>query len=313
MFEEDEKLDAEQLALLGGDFDDEQNLGDADKETKSAEDAIVEESAKDNQAEDAGADADSNGNEKQESRENQKQERSPVIPRARFDEVNKSLKAEREAREALEARLEALENHPQKTDEKTSHPDVAELERQWHEALEEADTDKALEIRGLINAELKRQAREDALNDFEAKQAEKQRRDAAETAQSLLNDAAVEVAKAYPVLDVNSELSDESVIAEVVEYRDFLISVKGKPAHEALRIAAEKVVGKQPPLAPKEDPKKDTRQEKAVERGMKDSQRQPPTNEAGLGVRATGMSVALPDNQDDYDKIPDKERQRLLQ
>ena len=67
--------------------------------------------------------------------------RDTVIPRARFDEVNAKLHAEREAREAAESRLAEIERSRRETQSNkdkqaaTSEADIDALEDQYFEAI----------------------------------------------------------------------------------------------------------------------------------------------------------------------------------
>ena len=67
--------------------------------------------------------------------------RDTVIPRARFDEVNAKLHAEREAREAAESRLAEMERRRRENQSNkdkqaaTSEADIDALEDQYFEAI----------------------------------------------------------------------------------------------------------------------------------------------------------------------------------
>lgn len=313
------------MALLGGDFD--ENTGgaepqgagsDGDENAKSQHASegdhgkAAAESGKDTENDDSGA-ADTPDD----------HEAAP-IPRARFNEVNSKLKEEREARERLEARLLELEQAATATQsggatteqrqdaqahatQMDSDKAILELERQYQEAIFDADDDRALEIRAQINAEVRRLAKEEALQAFEAKEQEKTKRAEADQEYVLLQETADELLKTYPILN-----TDQDKVAEVVEWRDFLFHTKHIAQHEALKQAAARVFGTLNATTAKSESKFDQRTTDAVQRGFADSQRQPPTGEDGIGVRATGVGSKTPESQSEYERLPQKEREKLL-
>lgn len=173
-----------------------------------------------------------------------------TIPYDKLIEARDEAKAAKAANQALmqemesiKAQIEAMNKPAEEKPPQTPVVDLEDLEQQYQEALDEADSAKALQLRGQINAELKRIAKAEAVSEFEALQSERQRAAEAKSAQQLLDDAAVDIAKQYPELDMAGEAADKEKIAEVVEYRDFLISSKGIPAHEALKKSALRVMG----------------------------------------------------------------------
>ena len=321
------------MPILGGDFDesvdgaDPQGSGsDGDKNAESQQTSGGDQgnaTSIDGAESGKGSDSDDGKSAGKVSAEPEDHEAAP-IPRARFNEVNSKLKEEREARERLEARLLELEQaatatQPSNATEQRqdaqapavqqmdSDKVILELERQYQEAIFEADDDNALQIRAQINAEVRRLAKEEALQAFEAKEQEKSKRAEADQAQALLQEAADELVKTYPILD-----TDQGKVAEVVEWRDFLISTKRIAPHEALKQAAARVCGPPDATTAKSESKVDQRTADAVQRGLADSRRQPPTGEDGIGVRATGVGAKTPESQSEYERLPQKEREKLL-
>lgn len=320
------------MALLGGDFDEGAESaeaqvtgsdGDENAESQQTSEGEQGKTTTIDEAESGkGSDGDDGESAGKDSAAPEDHEAAP-IPRARFNEVNSKLKEEREARERLEARLLELEQaatatQPSKTTEQRqdaqapaaqqvdSDKAILELERQYQEAIITADDDKALEIRTQINAEVRRLAKEEALQAFEAKEQEKSKRAEADQAHALLQKTADELVKTYPILN-----TDQDKVAEVVEWRDFLINTKHIAPHEALKQAAARVCGTGDATA-KSEGKVDQRTADAVQRGLADSQRQPPTGEDGIGVRATGVGAKTPESQSEYERLPQKEREKLL-
>lgn len=176
-----------------------------------------------------------------------------IIPYEKLVEAREEAKSAREAQQALMqemksikaqvAEMNASRQQPQQEVKAATSVDVTELERQWYDALEEGDSEKALGIRKQINDELKRQAIEAAKADYAQAIEENRKAEAEQTAMSLLQQVANDVIKSYPSLDQNSPNADTEKIAEVVEYRDFLISSKGLTPHDALAKAASRVMG----------------------------------------------------------------------
>ena len=177
-----------------------------------------------------------------------------VIPYDKLVEARSEAKAAREANQALMQEMESIKQQvaamnagnvqppPQRKPEQPP-PDITQLEREWHEAMLDDDTDKMVEIRGKINGEIARQTRAEITGEIRAEQAAREQQAQAITAQQLLDQAAAETVKQYPELDASNGEGDSAKIAEIVEYRDFLIASKGIPAHEALQVAAKRVMG----------------------------------------------------------------------
>jgi hypothetical protein len=240
--------------------------------------------------------------------------------------VNHNLRNERERNDALEARIRELEGRSQQeeqgqqngdanNDSKKPEPiDLTEKEREYAEALVDDDYETAAKIRTEINAEIRRQATEDAVQQYGQQQAREREQAEADKQQDLLNQAADDVANTYPELNMAAETGDQAKVDEVVQWRNFLITSENMPAHEALRVAAKRVLG---------DPAKENgggqqqqenkRQGNAINRGLKDSESQPPTNQDGIGARAAGFESPAPEDQEEWERTPQKEREKHLQ
>lgn len=187
-----------------------------------------------------------------------------VIPYGKLTEAREEAKAYREQTAALMQEMESIKamlaqgQQPGATQpDAVAEPapaavDIAALEREYYNATMDGEEDRAVEIRVKINSELMRQAREDVIREVGSQQSARDQQAAVQTAQSALDSAAIEVSGKYPVLDLENG-GDPEKVGEVVEYRDFLIHVKGIPAHDALRQAAEKVLGKVEVKAPASD------------------------------------------------------------
>lgn len=237
-------------------------------------------------------------------------QRDAQIPRGRFDEVNSKLRAERERAERLEAELEALRSgKPAQPDTKQDAKpaeadkpafDYGAKEREYIQALTNGDDDAAIAIRAEINAQIRREAKDDAERGVTESMTARQAKDA-------LNSAAAKVVKDYPALNENG--GDNEQAREVVEWRDFYIA-KGQPAHEALLRAAERVCGAaaKPTTPP---PPADPRKAAALARNAADANAQPAAPAGGIGNRGVPNSPII-ESQSDWDRLPQAERERLL-
>jgi hypothetical protein len=159
-----------------------------------------------------------------------------TIPRARFNEVNTELQAEREARLRAEGALAERraiaggEGEGGEGGGAAKPVDLKELNRQYRTKLMEGDEDAADAIMDQIQAETLARATDAA----------DQRAIARENAR-LLNVAASEVVAEFPFLDSkNAKTLNKAAVAEVVEWRDFYMA-KGEAPDVALRKAAKKV------------------------------------------------------------------------
>lgn len=225
--------------------------------------------------------------------------RDTVIPRARFDEVNAKLHAEREEAARLRAELEALTKKPEPTDN-----NIDTLEDEYFEAMIAGDKAKAKEIRATINTEIFNRAQAASAETAAATLTQREM-------QTSFSKAVEQTVSAYPFLDSTKPEANAEAIAEVVEWRDFFIAKGESPA-----VALQKAAGKVAPLyAAKSEPTPpavDTRKQKAVEVAAKTANAQPPSVEAGVGNRSIPLGDDLINDQNKWDKASEAERQRLL-
>ena len=225
--------------------------------------------------------------------------RDAVIPRARFDEVNAKLHAEREEAARLRAELEALTKKPEPTDN-----NIDTLEDEYFEAMIAGDKTKAKEIRATINTEIFNRAQAASAETAAATLTQREM-------QTSFSKAVEQTVSAYPFLDSTKPEANAEAIAEVVEWRDFFISKGESPA-----IALQKAAGKVAPLYTTKTeptpPAVDTRKQKAVEVAAKTANAQPPSVEAGVGNRSIPLGDDLINDQNKWDKASEAERQRFL-
>lgn len=233
-------------------------------------------------------------------------ERNPVIPRARFDEVNTKLHAERERAEAAERRLaEMMQTQQVAQQSAPATADIDAMEVKFFDAMMEGNRDEAVKIRAQINAEISSRA-ESAANERMARQLSER-----ET-KSALESVGAKAMEQYPFLDHQSDAANAEAIGEVVEWRDFYQS-KGDPIHVALGKAVAKVgPGYSTPaqtaaaILPV-----DSRKKAALVRNAADAAAQPPAQVAGIGNRAAPPNPKV-ETQQDWEKLSDADRDSML-
>ena len=232
--------------------------------------------------------------------------RDAVIPRARFDEVNAKLHAEREEANRLRAELEAL-NRSSTT--QADAIDVDTLEDQFFDAIINGEKERAKEIRAQINAEIYTKAR--AASEEAVSTTLTQRE-----IQSSFAKAVEQTVTDYPFLDSNSPDANAEAIGEVVEWRDFYLS-KGDTPAAALQKAAAKIAPiynktTEPTPDPTPEPLTDKRKQAALATAAKASAAQPPAVEAGIGNRAIPFGDDIIGDQAKWEKASEAERLRML-
>ena len=226
--------------------------------------------------------------------------RDPVIPRARFDEVNAKLHAAREEAEQLRAALEA-----KASPDPASAVDVDALEDQYFEAILEGDKDKAKGLRSKINAEIYTKAEAASTAAVSASLSQRE-------AKTSFEKAVAQTVTDFPFLDSNSPESSPEAIAEVVEWRDFYIAKGDSPA-SALQKAAQKVAPLYATASPDtQPPATDKRKQAAVANAAKANAAQPPRVDAGVGNRSIPAGDSIVGNQDKWEKASEAERMRFL-
>ena len=272
------------LELLGGVIDEDQ--------TADPEPEVVEEA-------EPAPEVAPEPNPEQEEEDAPQPKRDAVIPRARFDEVNAKLHAEREEANRLRAELEAL-NRSSTT--QADAIDVDTLEDQFFDAIINGEKERAKEIRAQINAEIYTKAR--AASEEAVSTTLTQRE-----IQSSFAKAVEQTVTDYPFLDSNSPDANAEAIGEVVEWRDFYLS-KGDTPAAALQKAAAKIA----PIYSKAAPElpTDKRKQAALATAAKARAAQPPAVEAGIGNRAIPFGDDIIGDQAKWEKASEAERLRML-
>ena len=241
------------------------------------------------------------------------QERAQVIPRARFDEVNAKLHAEREETERLRAELAASKQAPAAVAPVAEPVDFDTMERQYLDATMSGDIDQAVSIRAKINAEIRAQAKAEASEEAARQVSERDRQAAERESKVALQSVFSQAVADYPFLDTASPQVNADAIAEVVEWREFYM-VKGDPIHVALKKAVAKVgptYATAEPAAVAAAPVVDPRKQAAMVRNAADAMAQPPAQVAGVGNRAAPPKPKV-ESQKDWEKLTDAERDEIL-
>lgn len=242
--------------------------------------------------------------------------RDPVIPRARFDEVNAKLHAEREERARLEAEIAAL-RAPKDAPEQSA-VDLKALKRQVFELRLTPDgEDEADLIEEQIEAERDRRAEARATAALEQREAAKmarQEEDRAQAEAAELSDIAGILVAQYPWLDSVSGEGDPKAIREVIALRSAYHET-GLTLADALVEAASTIAKARGAAVSVIPTATDKRKQAAAAAAARVSLAQPPRADAGIGNRATPRATASAlNNVDEWLKRPenDSELQRLL-
>lgn len=225
-----------------------------------------------------------------------------TIPKPRFDEVNERRKqVERELEEA-NRELERLRQPAAKPAVQDASSSTDDKEQAYIDAMMDGDADKAKAIRREINADLLAEAE----TRFESRNQAKQTANLAQAEAT----AAVEN---YPYLDTEE---GAVALALIIDARDAKIA-RGVPAHQALREAVETIAPKFAPDTPTgalqgKAPIVDTRSQDALKRGAADSQKQPPSVQAGIGNRANPINPdVLKLDEDQFAALSKAEKSRM--
>lgn len=272
---------------------------------ESAENAEVDTGKQDDSAKAAESESDDKGAKDQ--ADDAQPERAPVIPRARFDEVNAKLHAEREEKEALRAQLEALRQAPDKVDEQAVS--INDLERQYLTAVMSGEEDSAIAIRAKINAELQTQAETRATEKMMAQMSAKEEAKAKAADDAKVASVVEQSLAAYQFLDPSSPDANQEAINDVVGWREAYVS-QGFGFSDALQKAVAKVAPMYAAVTAKDIPV-DTRKQTALSRNASAANAQPPGSVAGVGNRSVPQTPKV-ETQKDWEKLSASEREAIL-
>ncbi len=165
-----------------------------------------------------------------------KPDREALIPRSRFDEINERLREERQARQdERQARLDAEARLREASAPKPPPFDLRAAEKEYLDAVNEGDRDKAADLWNKIREHERHQhtAQMTATLKAEVEQAR---------AQVQLEVMAETLVEKYPFLDPAGETANPAAIKEVVEWRDYYIAAKKLSPAQALKQAVSRVV-----------------------------------------------------------------------
>lgn len=277
-------------------------------------------------ADGAGNQATGDGHEGNEAGEGATGGRSAGIPPARFNEVNQKRKEAETALAEANAEIERLKRGAEKAATPAPAPAAATpaaapgtpfdedaQEQEYATALLEGDGKRAAEIRKGINAHLRAEATNAAIQRAdEQRQADQQQA----IGRALVAETALSFEK-YPYLDTPE---GAEAVELIVASRDAKIA-KGMPAHEALRAAVATIAPRFAPAptdgAPsrvsKDEPAAaDSRTSAAIARGAAASVAQPPALNGGVGDRAAAGKVSVEKMTDDqFDQLSEAEKRRM--
>ncbi len=269
------------LELLGGGGEEDTDQAQEDESAEEEQQKPVEEEAQEHSEE-----------------EPPQQKRDPVIPRARFDEVNAKLHAAREEAEQLRAALAAKEKPAPEA------VDVDDLERQYLDAYIAGEEGEMKQIRAKINNELV--ARVEAAS---AAAISKQLAEREEETQFL--QVAKQAISVYPFLDIESAAANQDAINEVLSWRAMYES-QGHPRATALAMAVNRI-GPYFHQGSAEQQPTDSRKQKAMRLAAETSAIQPPRVDDGVGTRAIPAPKEILESQDKWERASESERRRFLQ
>jgi len=227
--------------------------------------------------------------------------RDPVIPRARFDEVNAKLHAAREEAEQLRAALAA------KQEQAPAGVDVDDLEDQYYEAIMVGDKEEAKKIRSQINSDL--YARAEATSAAVVSRQLEER-----AAEAQFQQVVKQAVTVYPFLDSESNAANKAAIDDVLSWRG-MYEAQGHSKANALAMAVNKVgpYYHRPAQEQAEEAPVDTRKQKAMRLAAETAVLQPPRVDDGVGTRAIPVSKEILGNQDKWERASESERMRFLQ
>ncbi len=247
---------------------------------------------------------------------------TPMIPKARVDEM---LAKERERAEAAERRAAELSKQSKREEVQTTIQDlelqIKEVRKAERAALIDGDVDKAEEFSAQRDALNRQIARiENSVQTTEV---------SAQTIEQIKVDTTIErLHEMYPQLDENSEEYNEELVVDVLDKRDGLMRREGLSMSAALSKAAKIVMARQKAMeaepeseaAPKgktlADGQKVDRKAAAVAKNVAAAAAQPPSmKSAGMDSDKSGAK-GLPDitkmSTDEFDALPEATKARLM-
>lgn len=238
--------------------------------------------------------------------------RARMVPHARFNEVNETLKQERAERLRLEeelARARGQQPAPaaDKPEPKPEGFDFDAAEDRFMDALLDGDKEAASKIRAEIRAEERKElAQQSAQSAQQVTDAELKRREA-EAEQQVAQKVMSAAITKYPFLNHESEDADADAIEDVIARRDLYLK-QGMPFAKALATAVEKVA---PRYAPQEElpkPRSHTATAEQISRNLKLEQRIPAAM-PGVGERGKDIDYAKL-SEEEFDALSEADKRK---
>lgn len=251
-----------------------------------------------------------------------KADSTPMIPKARVDEM---LAKERERAEAAERRAAEMARQSKREETQVTIQDlelkIKEARKAERAALLDGDVDKAEEFsaqRDTLNRQIARI--ENSAQTTEV---------SAQTIEQIKVDTTIErLHETYPQLDENSDEYNEELVVDVLDKRDGLMRREGLSMSAALSKAAKIVMARQKAMeaepegeaTPKgktlADGQKVDRKAAAVAKNVAAAAAQPPSmKNAGMDSDKSGAK-GLPDitkmSTDEFDALPEATKARLM-
>lgn len=302
--EEEELEDEEDELDRGDDFDEDEDSEDEDESNDEDDEDESDES------EDSGDEDDET--EEEDPKESEEEAR---IPKSRLDQVLSQRDAERERTQWLESQLEKLIEQGGTTkaeEEQEVDPfDYDAAESKYGELLFEGETDKAAQVRSLIN-----RSRQEDMEAMIAKITNEvtDKASTQSTAQfenSKFDDLVESYEGLYPFLDSSSPKHDESKVDMVNTLLAGYVA-QGKTKREGLRLAVKNVVPKGDPKADKTSLGNKERTKASRQKKADTSNRQPPkTRSAKMKSVNTEDVMVSKLSERDYNKLSLRERKIL--
>lgn len=233
------------------------------------------------------------------------QQKAPMVPKSRLDEVLAKQKAlQKQLDEINQAKQQQLENAPEY--------DFASKEAEYQELVLNGEAEKAVSLRNEIRAAEKEQFM------FEVQQKMGQTVQQSQE-MAALQEKATQIENTYSVLNENSADFDADLQAEVISLRDAFM-VQGYTPADALEKAANyTLAAKQPSLlqpktpqpAPKVDQKvQETKNVANINKKLAASESQPPEMK-GEGARGDKKIDLFKLSEDEFAALPEETLRRL--
>lgn len=240
--------------------------------------------------------------------------KAKMVPHARFNEVNETLKQERAERLRLEEELARAKGQQPAAAPAAVTPepkpqgfDFDAAEDRFMDALLDGDKEAAAKIRAEIRAEERKElAQQSAQSAQQVTDAELKRREA-EAEQQVAQKVMSAAITKYPFLNHESEDADADAIEDVVARRDLYLK-QGMPFAKALATAVEKVAPRYAPQEEQPAPSKRTATAEQISRNLEREKRIPAAM-PGVGERGKDIDYAKL-SEDEFDALSEADKRK---